>query len=199
MKYLIVLMLALSLQPLFAQTTAPTVDLARATLNERFSIMKSKSQTYNEHKVIKEDVLNGVWKVAMDSINAGKVHLQTAAGTISRLETELKNTQAALQQKEASLQDLIYDSTHISVLGISIDKKAFLIIVLVITAALILALGLITGKLKLMYTSVKEKIDLVNSTLYELEDYKRKSLDKQTKLSRELQNERNKLMELRRS
>ena len=44
----------------------------------------------------------------------------------------------------------------------------------------------------------KEKIDLINATTFEFEEYKHKALDKQTKLSRELQNERNKLMEMKR-
>ena len=199
-QFIILLLSLLASQPILAQTTVPpTVDLQNATLTERFQIMKSKSETFNEYKVIKVNVLDGVWKVVMDSIKARKVQLHESAVTISRLEGELKNTQEALQQKEASLKDLAYASTHISVLGIDVDKNVFLGIVAVITLALILMLGGITGKLRLMYSSVREKIDLVNTTLCELEEYKRKSLDKQTKLSRELQNERNKLMELRRS
>ena len=200
MRYFIVpLLCLLAIQPMLAQTTQPTVDLQKATLSERFQIMKSKSETYNEYKVIKENVLDGVLKIVMDSISARKAQLHESAATISRLEDELKNTQEALRQKEASFQDLVYASTHISVMGINFGKTTFLAIVTVITIGLGLLLGILTGKLKLLYSSIREKIELVNATLYELDEYKRKSLDKQTKLSRELQNERNKLMELRRS
>ena len=59
-------------------------------------------------------------------------------------------------------------------------------------------IAMLVGKLKLMYASAREKINLIEATNLEFEDYKRKSLDRQTKLSRELQNERNKLVELRR-
>lgn len=199
MKYLIVLLFLFATQPMWAQTAQPIVDLQKATLTERFHIMKSKSETFNEYKVIKENVLDGVWKVVMDTINARKVQLHESATIISRLEGELKNTREAMQQKEIALQDLVYASTHISVMGINFGKTTFLAIVTVITIGLGLLLGIMTGKLKLLYSSIREKIELVNATLFELEEYKRKSLDKQTKLSRELQNERNKLMELRRS
>ena len=201
MRHFIILILSLlASQPILAQTTVPpTVDLQKATLTERFQIMKSRSETYNEYKVIKENVLDGVLRIVMDTISRGKVQLHESAATISRLEGDLKNTQEALRQKEASFQDLVYASTHISVLGINVEKTTFLTIVSVIIIGLGLLLGVLTGKLKLVYSSIREKIELVNATLYELDEYKRKSLDKQTKLSRELQNERNKLMELRRS
>lgn len=201
MRHFIILLLSLlAARPILAQSPVqPTIDLQKATLTERFQIMKSKSETFNEYKVIKENVLDGVLKVVMDTIRRGKAQLHESASTISRLEGELKNTQEALRQKEASFQDLVYASTHISVIGINVGKTTFLTIVTVIIIALGLLLGVLTGKLKLVYSSIREKIELVNTTLYELDEYKRKSLDKQTKLSRELQNERNKLMELRRS
>lgn len=201
MRHFIILLLSLlAARPILAQSPVqPTVDLQKATLTERFQIMKSKSETFKEYKVIKENVLDGVLKVVMDTISRGKAQLHESASTISRLEGELKNTQEALRQKEASFQDLVYASTHISVIGINVGKTTFLTIVTVIIIGLGLLLGVLTGKLKLVYSSIREKIELVNTTLYELDEYKRKSLDKQTKLSRELQNERNKLMELRRS
>jgi hypothetical protein len=199
MRYLLLFVCLLSAQGLLAQTPAPILpDLQKATLGERYQYMKARSSTYNEHKVIKENVLDGVWKVAMDSMNVRKAQMKELSSTISRLETELKTTNETLSKKEASLQDLVYASTHISVLGINFEKKTFLVIFTVITGALLVLLGLLSGKLKVMGSTVRESIDKVNATLVELEDYKRKSLDKQTKLSRELQNERNKLMELRR-
>jgi hypothetical protein len=199
MRYLLLVVCLLSALGLLAQTPASILpDLQKATLGERYQYMKAKSSTYNEHKVIKENVLDGVWKVTMDSMNVRKAQMKELASTISRLEGELKSTNETLSKKEASLQDLVYASTHISVLGINFDKRTFLVIFTVITGALVVLLVLLSGKMKLMRSAVRENIDKVNATLVELEDYKRKSLDKQTKLSRELQNERNKLTELRR-
>jgi hypothetical protein len=199
MRYLLLVLCLLSAQGLLAQTSAPILpDLQKATLGERYQYMKARSSTYNEHKVIKENVLDGVWKVVMDSLNVRKAQMKELSSTISRLESELKATNETLSKKEASLQDLVYASTHISVLGINFEKKTFLVIFTVITGALAVILVLLSGKMKLMRSTVRENIDKVNATLVELEDYKRKSLDKQTKLSRELQNERNKVMELRR-
>jgi hypothetical protein len=199
MRYLLLFVCLLSAQGLLAQIPVPNQpDLQKATLGERYQYMKARSSTYNEHKVIKENVLDGVWKVAMDSMNARKAQMRELSSTIARLEGDLKTTNETLAKKEASVQDLVYASTHISALGINFDKNTFLVIVAVITGALVVLLVLLSGKLKLMQSTVRDNQDKVNATLVELEEFKRKSLDKQTKLSRELQNERNKLMELRR-
>ena len=40
------------------------------SLHERFLYMKSRSQSYGAYKVVKESVLDGVWKIAQDTIAA---------------------------------------------------------------------------------------------------------------------------------
>jgi hypothetical protein len=50
-----------------------------------------------------------------------------------------------------------------------------------------------------MTKTLQEKKLAVNMVTNEYEDYKRKAMDKQTKLSRELQDERNKLAAINRS
>ena len=125
MKYFITFLCWVALQTLSAQPAQTTVDLQKATLAERFQIMKSKSQTYEEYKVVKETVLDGVWKIVMDSLNFRKAQLHESGATIATLEHGLRSTQEALKQKEASLQDLIFDGTHISLLGINFGKKTF--------------------------------------------------------------------------
>ena len=216
MRYIALLFCLLAFQVLSAQTTetqtqvVPTASAPRPipaqaavedktlTLQERYLIMKTKSQTFNDYKVIKEVVLDGVWKITRDSIATRKAMLAKANANIADLKTQVDSSKSALVQKEASMQDVLYDSTHISVLGIPMGKSFFIGAVAGLLAVLILALVLVSGKLKLMYSSQNEKSELALAIHSEFEEYKRKALDKQTKLSRELQNERNKLAEIRR-
>jgi hypothetical protein len=81
-------------------------------------------------------------------------------------------------------------------LGIDFDKGFFAGLVGFIILALGLTIAVIMYTLKSSRKMLKEKADLANAISAEYEDYKRKAMDKQTKLSRELQNERNKLQEL---
>lgn len=66
-------------------------------------------------------------------------------------------------------------------------------------------LGLMVAGLVLLITrmqqlnlAMSEKSEMLSIISSEYEDYKRRSLEKQMKLSRELQSERNRLMELQR-
>src|SRR5437868_14511996 len=119
MKILATLICLLSMETLLAQPASQeAVDLQRATLEERFLIMKNKSQKYGDYKVIKESVLDGVWKITRDSMRTQKAMVKEKQSTITGLESQLQNAQAALQQKEASMAELVDASTHISVLGI---------------------------------------------------------------------------------
>jgi F0F1-type ATP synthase membrane subunit b/b' len=166
-------------------------------LNERFQLLKSKSQNYKEYKVIRENVLDNFWKIVRDSVAAKEKAIQARDQNIKKLNTDLSATQANLKQKEESMAEIVHDSTHISVLGIEFSKGVFLTIVAVIIGVLVLLALLMSGRLKMVHSSMKERADAFNSLSNEFEEYKRKAMEKQTKLSRELQNERNKLSESR--
>lgn len=96
------------------------------------------------------------------------------------------------------MADLVHDSTHISFFGIPINKWLFNILVLAVVAGLSLFILLLLGRTRLVNNAMKEKLDSLQSITDEFEQYKRKALEKEKKLSRELQTERNKLLELKR-
>ncbi|NOT73907.1 MAG: hypothetical protein HOP08_03190 [Cyclobacteriaceae bacterium] len=199
MKYLFALIGLLAFQSLLAQVTETASVDEKSTLRERYVVMKAKSQTYNDYKVVKEFVLDGVWKITMDSLNSGKAVLRETRNKVTALETELQSIKTTLLQKEASMEEITYAGTHINVLGIDFEKKMFITISAVTVIGLLVLLGALGARLKSQQATISEKSDLIDSTNNEFEDYKRKALDRQTKLSRELQNERNKLTEIKRS
>jgi hypothetical protein len=178
----------------YAQSSASEIltqpDLS---LRERFLLMKSKSQTYQDYKVIKETVLDGVIKIIQDSLQAKDAALRDVKADVSRLKEELNQVNIVLKQKEQSMTDIVYASTHITVLGIDFQKQSFLTLIVILFLALLLVVGFFSARLKMFHSSMREKAELLEITTREYEEYKRKALDKQTKLSRELQDERNKL------
>jgi hypothetical protein len=179
-----------------AQTANDALERDNQTLRERYLVMKNKSQNYQEYKVIKENILDGMWRIIQDSLNVKQASIRQAQSEINKLNQELEENKGALKSKEESMQDVQYASTHITVLGIDFDKGFFAAMVGVILLILGLVIAVIYYTLKMMRKNLSEKIELMNSISSEYEDYKRKAMDKQTKLSRELQNERNKLQEL---
>lgn len=198
MKSLVMLLVIIS-PGVFAQQAIPALNDQNLKLNERYQIMKSKSQTYGDYKVIKETVLESFWKTTMDSVNKSKSLLQESRESNKVLETQLKNSIAELKQKELAIEEITYAGTHINVFGIDFHKAVFVTFVTLVILGLLVVLGVITGRLKMIYLAMRDKIETVNILSQEFETYKRKALEKQMKLSRELQDERNKIHDLHRA
>jgi hypothetical protein len=163
------------------------------TLKERFLYIKSKSQSYGAYKVVKETTLDGVWKIAQDTIAAKEASIQRAQQNINKLKGELANSIQALKDKEKSMEQIQHASTHINVIGIDFNKGTFITTVAIIIASLLVLLGLFFGRMKLQSNSLSERNLAVSALTHEFEEYKQRAMERQTKLSRELQDERNKL------
>jgi len=179
-----------------AQTASDALKPDNQTLRERYLLMKTKSQNYQDYKVIKENLLDSWWKIVTDSLQAKQAAIQKSKTEMSNLQSQLNQSEETLKAKEGSMQDIVYASTHIKVLGIDFDKGFFAGMVGVLLLALGVTIAAIVYMLKVARQNAKEKADVATAISSEYEDYKRKAMEKQTKLSRELQNERNKLHEL---
>ncbi|HOO10387.1 MAG TPA: hypothetical protein PKW06_10655 [Cyclobacteriaceae bacterium] len=198
MKHTFPILLLLGSFGALAQTQAAEALAKDAkTLNERYAVMKDKSETFNEYKVIKEYILDGMWKLTTDSIK--KVHrdLAEARAGAAQLQMKLDGALAAVKAKENSMEEVEHAATHISVLGMDFGKGFFIGLVGFVLLGMVVLMGLVGGRLKMVYQSLREKIEMEDLINKEFENYKRKALDKQMKLSRELQNERNKMAEMR--
>lgn len=191
MRMLLVLLIGMSAMQVFGQEIEGLPE--NPTLKERFLYIKSKSQSYGAYKVIKESTLDGVWKIAQDTIAAKEAAFQRAQQNINKLKGDLANSIQALKDKEKSMEQIQHASTHINVIGIDFNKGTFITTVAVIIAGLLVLLGLFFGRMKLQSNSLSERNLAVNALTHEFEEYKQRAMERQTKLSRELQDERNKL------
>jgi len=166
------------------------------TVQERYYLMKTKAETYQDYKVIKESILDGVWKIVNDSLNKREKQLTGNQIKIDSLQSNLARAQAEVKSKNDSMADIVFSSTHIKVLGKNFSKSSFLVISFVAFIALGLVIFLLLARMREMQKLVNENKLVVNSVNNEFEEYKHKAMEKQVKLARELQTERNKLSEL---
>jgi hypothetical protein len=166
------------------------------TLQERYLLMKAKSESYQDYKVIKEGVMDGVWKISTDTLIKREQQLADAHAKIKSLQNDATTARTALKAKEDSMAEVVFASTHINVLGISFTKGLFQALVALGIGALTAVILFLSTRIKSMLAFVHESKAIVASVTNEFEEYKRKSFEKQTKLNRELQTERNKLAEL---
>src|SRR5258707_14938102 len=172
-----------------SQPAGVSLEGKTKTLQERYYLMKVKSETYQDYKVIKESIMDGVWKIAGDSLSKRERQLEEANRKIKSLQNEVSVARAELKTKEDSMAGVVLPSTHINILGINFSKDFFLALVALGGAGLVATILFLMARTKVMQVFVKESKVIVASTTSEFEDYKRKSFEKQTKLTRELQTE----------
>jgi hypothetical protein len=162
-------------------------------LKDRFEIMKDKAESYNDYKVIKNSILDGVWKISMDSIAKLKNDLHTANATIGKLNGEIKGASDKVTAAETAMEASNYERTHMTVFGMHIAKGVFVTTSLVIVVALVIALLTVLSTFNVLRRSNREKELTIHGIMSEFDAFRKKALEKEVKISRELQSERNKL------
>ncbi len=180
-----------------AQTSGVLQDDKNLTLQQRYWSMKSKAETYQDYKVVKEYIMDGVWKIMMDSVNEQKNLVKEEHKAISKLEVHLRAAKDTLAQERTAATQIVYDSSHISVVGINLGKTMFIIFVAVIFLILLFIGSIMLTKIKLEQAIAKEKIVIADTITREFDEFKKKAMEKQIKLARELQDERNKVADLK--
>jgi hypothetical protein len=160
------------------------------SLNGQYQFLLTKIYHYQQPWV------SAVWKNAMDTLSANKRQLKDAQSKLTaqgKLLDSLKNTIANKDQTLTAPHDR---ADEVNILGISLSKTAYNLI----TWGLILLFG-ITAVVVIARSAnyrheAKEKAQLYNELEDEFKAYKTKANDKEKKLARELQTERNKVDEL---
>ncbi|HRG08804.1 MAG TPA: hypothetical protein PLJ08_09520, partial [Cyclobacteriaceae bacterium] len=131
MKKLFCLIILILPQLTFAQLAAKALEDDKLELKDRYQVMKTNSQTYEDYKVIKEFILDGFWKIAVDTISRKEAQLAEVRQKVTDLQAELATSHQQLAEQKASVEGIIFDSEHISVLGVHFGKGMFLLTTLV--------------------------------------------------------------------
>lgn len=175
---------------------APFVAGAQ-TLDEQFSNMKNSAYSYKEYKNIKEATLNDFWKIVQDSLDNKEKRIVSAQSTINAQDEKINELNSTISEQKATIDEKEFDTQHISVLGMDMGKESYKLFNTITIVVLIVLAGFLFYQFNhsKRFASAKKKDYEKLSGDYE--EYKRNALEKQMKLRRELQTERNKIDEIR--
>ena len=180
---------------LLAQGVAP--EYVPSTLQEQFVYLKEQSSTYKDKKIIREERLNHLWANVQDSLAQVQKKLTATQGKIRTQNEEITSLNEDLKAQQQSVSDSEHASTHISVLGMDMLKQNFLSFFWITASILtLLLLGALYQYRNSKQVTSKTQYNL-RAIQRELEDFRKKSLEKERKLRRELQTERNRVEELK--
>lgn len=167
------------------------------TLTGQYQFMLAKSRTINSFKLVNPYRLSQFFqnvkdtlRIERNNLNVANKKIKSLQNGISGLKSEISGTQTSLAANNAKMDEIV-------VLGVSFSKSNYNLIVwtIIIVLALLLAFVYIRSAKKVH--EAKYRSNLYEEISQEFQSYKTKANDKEKKLARELQDERNKLEDLK--
>lgn len=196
MKKLIFAIIAVLFFQFNTQAQLPA-DSAKSdpSLRGQYEFMLAKSKTINGYKLINPARLAGFWKSVSDSINQNRKQLSAVKLKLVEQEKAVTALKAQISGAESSLASSNARLDEINFLGMSFTKGKYNTIVWTLILILAAALAIVIIRSAKFIHEAKYRSSLYEEIAQEYQNYKTKANDKEKKLARELQDERNKLDE----
>ncbi len=173
-------------------------DPSEASLKAKYNEMVENAETYEKYKVIATTKLNSFWGEVNDSLATVRSELANAKLATSAIDQSLKAAKDSLVVVNEKLTASEEVNSEIGVLGLSLDKSFYNVVVWGLIGALLIIMGVLYVAFKNSHSvTSRAKKDLIQVT-EELEDLRHRSNEKQVKLKRELQTALNQIDEMRR-
>lgn len=166
------------------------------TLPQQYIDVVVKSGNYNGFKEIRQDKIELFWKNIQDTLVKEKQLLNEAKARLGNVDQEIAKAKTATEQAEAAMAEAQARKDQINLLGIPMEKASYNMLMWGIVLLLVLALVFAIYRSKSAVTEARYRTGLFNDLTDEFQKHKVSANDKEKKLARELQTERNKLAEL---
>jgi len=171
------------------------VQIIDNSLKGQYQSLLYRSKSYYGSKLIVPGRLTAFYNSVADSIRKERAGSRTAQNKIKAQAETIDTLNSQIKAKESALESSNSKSDDITFLGISFSKSSYNTIVWSIIVVLALALIFVIGRSAKNIQEAKYRSELYEEISKEYQTYKTKSNEKEKKLARELQDERNKLEE----
>jgi len=185
--YLLIFCLLMSIDTFSQKTKNDTLSLSK-----QFEQVYRRSSSYKDFKVIRKSTFQNLKKNALDSIKIIDEKLKIESQKNTRLEQEINSVAKIRLEQDLELSEAILEKNTIYFVGLKLRKNTFKIIIWSIFLILIILICYFAYKLKdgIKITSQAKKE--LTSVEKGFNSYKKKSLVRDQKLRRQLQDEINK-------
>ncbi|MDP5060446.1 MAG: tRNA (guanine-N1)-methyltransferase [Maribacter sp.] len=194
---LLALLLASNLQ--FAQDTEEEDDklsLDEGPISNQFDFIAKRSGNYRadgiRYEVVKETNLFKIRENVLDSIAAMNKKTGELKATIAEHETTITSLNNKLEETTTNLGAVTEEKDSMSFLGLPVSKGSYNFVLWTIIGALFLTLGFFIYKFRNSNILTQEAKQNLSELEVEYEDHRRRSLEREQKISRQLQDEINK-------
>ena len=183
-KILVLLIICI---PIHTQAQEPGITLAR-----QYDEVVTQAGSYKIYKNVKKTGIQGLWRNVTDSLQRGKQLLIESRTKLAKSSQTIAELQAEINSLKGSESPM----ANLGQVGSSLSGSANTIILwgllILLAAALVFALLRTRAALK----EAAYRSGLYNDLFEELREHRSKANEREKKLARELQNERNRVEDL---
>ncbi len=173
-------------------TDEDKLSLYEGTIDNQFEYVITKSNSYQEFKVIKKTWLYELKAHTIDTLNAVQKELSDTQATVNRQSNEIDQLKTDLSNTKTSLENTIKEKNSMALFGMQMSKVGYNGLMWTIIAALLVLLLLFIYKFRNSNAITKQAKRSLLETEEEYEEYRRNSLEREQKVRRQLQDEINK-------
>lgn len=166
-------------------------------LAQQMQGIREQSQFVEPFRMVKAYQVENFWKAVQDTLREKDEALLAIQNRVAGFESEIARLQSTIDQKEVSVQDMQFAATHISFMGMNIEKGKFIWMVVVILCSMLALTVIAFFAFRVSLRSASEARNLYDELSHDFDTYKRNTVEKEVKLYRELQDYRNRLTELK--
>ena len=165
------------------------------TLEKKWNSMVEKSNSYNSHKIIRSEELNGMWSSVQDSLMMMRVRVKNEQNKVNTQNSEITNLNAKIKASNERFNAVSQERDNA-------DDRASSNVTYILTLWICLAIVcLICAVLYFLFNKsnslTKQKTNDYEQLLKSFEDYKTSKLEVERKLKREIQTYMNTVEEMK--
>jgi hypothetical protein len=180
----------------FAQTPQP-VPAGPQTLRQQYATLKSDLDVINGFRMVKLYEMDQLWRIVEDSLKTKRAAINQGLAIAKQQAAEIDNLKAQVTKTESEKQELVSGVANINVFGMSFSKAGFVTFATCLVVGLLVLAGVLFVISKMAYRASRESKKVSDELYKEFEDYKHLAVEKNIKLSRELQSLKNRMAELK--
>lgn len=167
------------------------------TLGQQYKNLKSDIEIFDGFRMIKMYTMDKFWITVEDSLKIQRTKLANLATQLTRQQENIEALNVSLAKIEKEKQSLTAGVDSLIIFGKPYSKAGIITLVSFVMVGLVVLVGILFSVSRVSMYTTRELRKLNESIYQEFDTYKRNSVEKEIKLSRELQNHRNKLAELK--
>jgi hypothetical protein len=180
-----------------AQNPEPAVPTGPQTLRQQYANLKSDLEVINGFRMVKLYEMDQFWRVIEDSLRTKRTAINQGVAVTKQQSVEIETLKAQVAKTETEKQALVSGVANINVFGMSYSKAGFVTFAICLVVGLIVLTGVLFVISKMAFKASRDSKKVSDDVYKEFEDYKHLAVEKNIKLSRELQNMKNRMAELK--